>query len=104
VKHSCDGSTRDLYLFPTQIGEINNEIKRMYGVFGIEYHTPVYDFDIPRDDIWGKMGIISKKDARTGSKSNATGALLFKYGLIPSIDEYAIGDRRKSRLFKLMEY
>ncbi len=91
VKNACDGSTRDLYLFPTQIEKVNDEVKKMYAHFDITYETPVYDFDLPNDtDLWDKMGISEKLKIpmTTGQKQreekNTTGRKLYELGLMPT--------------------
>ncbi len=111
IKHACDGSTRDLYLFPTQIEKINNEIKKMYSHFGVTYETPVYDLDPPDNvDLWDKMRISDKNYLSPHRESNpdgpgmTTGKKLFEMGLMPeeNVKGSPLDFRMQSRCFQFI--
>lgn len=47
VKTVADGSNRNMSFFPAQMPEVCALIRGLYKTFGIEYTTPVFDFDCP---------------------------------------------------------
>jgi len=111
IKNACDGSTRDLYLFPTQIEKINNEVKKMYAHFDLSYETPVYNFDLPDTvDLWDKMGISEKlriqttKEPKKQEKKNTTGRRLYELGLMPAenVKGTALDQHMQSRCFQFI--
>lgn len=87
ISHVADGVTRELPYLPSHMEKPIARLKEVYRQLGLEYHTPVYDFDIPREMSFfdrfllpeeGKQGIVVDPDART------TGRYLHDLGILPT--------------------
>ncbi|HLD30232.1 MAG TPA: hypothetical protein VJC03_07805, partial [bacterium] len=89
ITSAADGSTRDLYLFPTQMEPVNREVKKMYSRFGLVYETPVYDTALPENSsLWDKILRAERLSDESGSPGEkggeSTGVILYRLGLMPA--------------------
>jgi len=91
ITHVCDGANQGMRLFPAQMARVIEEIKKMYASFGIEYTTPVFDFESPQniefvDRLHLEKITTGKEDNSSPDKKKAqtTGCKLFEMGLTPS--------------------
>lgn len=87
IRVVADGATRELPLLPSHMEKPIARMRALYAEYGIDYLTPVYDYDIPREiDFFDKLRM--EKDGDTGvavdPKDNTTGQYLFRLGLLPS--------------------
>ena len=83
----ADGATRELQFLPSHMEKPIQRMRELYAEYGIEYLTPVYDFDIPREiDFFDKLKM--EKDGDKGvevdPQGDTTGRYLFEQGLLPS--------------------
>lgn len=88
IKNVADGSTRDWSFFPSHMEKVILLFRQMYVKFGIEYHTPVYDFDTPApiefiDKIYADKKLATEPKV-TQQHKNTTGNYLYKLGIFPS--------------------
>lgn len=105
IVHVADGVTRELPLLPSHMEEPIQRLREMYASYGIEYHTPVYDFDVPPE-----IGFFDKlflpEDGASGVTVDpalrTTGRHLHELGLMPTenIKGSALDRRRQYRCFQ----
>ncbi len=86
IEDVADGINREWPFFPAHIESIINEFRKMYLEFGITYHTPVFEFDLPSepsflDKLKGAKQF-SKED-RNSSGKKSTGRYLYELGIVP---------------------
>ncbi len=87
IKVVADGATRELQLLPSHMEKPIQRMRALYAEYGIDYLTPVYDFDIPREiDFFDKLKM--EKDGDSGvavdPQERTTGRYLHGLGLLPS--------------------
>ncbi len=91
IKNVCDGANQGMNIFPAQMKDIIQNLYKMYASFGINYTTPVFDFEGPQDiefvdrlHLEGYLSGDQEKDITDESKKATTGYKLFELGLMPS--------------------
>jgi hypothetical protein len=92
IAYVCDGANQGMYLFPDQMSDVIEEIKKMYAHFKINYFNPVFEFEGPQDiDFADRLHferIPSLKEKHNSSsyekKKKTTGYKLYELGLMPS--------------------
>lgn len=105
IRHVADGVTRELQYLPSHMEKPLGRLREYYASFGIEYHTPVYDFDVPPeigffDKVFlpedGDRGVAVDPGLRT------PGRYLHELGLLPqdNIKGSALDRRRQYRCFQ----
>jgi len=105
IRTVADGATRELRFLPSHMEKPIEKLRALYAEYGIEYLTPVYDFDIPREiDFFDKLKM--EKDGQTGVEidpdGRTTGRYLHELGLLPSenIKGSALDRRLQYRCFQ----
>ncbi len=105
IRVVADGATRELRFLPSHMVQPIERMRSLYAEYGIEYLTPVYDFDIPREiDFFDKLRM--EKDGQEGvevePQQNTTGRHLHELGLLPSenIKGSALDRRLQYRCFQ----
>jgi len=105
IQTVADGATRELRFLPSHMEKPIERVRALYAEYGIEYLTPVYDFDIPREiDFFDKLRM--EKDGEKGveiePQRRTTGRRLHELGLLPSenIKGSALDRRLQYRCFQ----
>lgn len=91
IKFVFDGAHKGMEYSSDQMREVMDEFKKMYVCYGIEYNSPVYEFDSPDGIGWiDKLGLEVKtifndaeRDTTTKKAGYTTGDRLFEIGLFP---------------------
>lgn len=105
IRHVADGVTRELQLLPSHMERPIERMRELYRSYGVEYHTPVYDFDIPKEMSFFDK-VLQSEDGRTGVPvepgARTTGRHLHELGLMPTenIKGSALDRRLQFRCFQ----
>lgn len=79
----ADGANKNSDIFPAQMAPVLSELRGMYKRYGIEFVSPVFNYEFPEEIDWKhKFGLVSKPKKRTGEKT--TGQVLFERGITPA--------------------
>lgn len=88
VRAVSDGANRHMDLFPEQMPSVVGIIKKMYADYGIEYLTPVFDYDYPDNLDWAdRLGIrdfVSPGASQDNQEKLTAGRRLFDMGILPA--------------------
>jgi len=98
ITHVADGVTRELAYLPSHMEKPIDRLKIFYEKYGITYHTPVYDFDIPREmNFFDRLAL--RDEATSGvvvePGKRTTGRYLHERGLMPAENIKGSGLDRK---------
>ncbi len=91
VGNVWDGANKNMTIFPAQMSEVLQMLRGMYGLAGIRYDSPVYDYDDDQGINFGNF-LYGLSPARTsgsvenGAAQETTGAELFRLGVLPRPD------------------
>lgn len=83
IETVADGANKGMTHFPAQMAPVISEIRAMYRRFGIEYLTPVFDYESPAQLGWQeKLGIGG--GGEEPPQGTSTGDLLYERGITPA--------------------
>ncbi|MBN2407018.1 MAG: hypothetical protein JXJ19_04925 [Elusimicrobia bacterium] len=106
----CDGASKGMDLFPAQMRPVIEELKKMYGKLGIEYFTPVYEYDSPNNPEFIDRLHLERftdkgaADAAGGPAGNTAGDKLYEMGILPekNVKGTALDRKMQSRCFQFI--
>lgn len=86
INYVYDGMTRELLHLPGHMPEIRALFRDLYRDFGIEFSSPVIDWDVPEDQRFVDRLIVDRHgfSALPGAKRRTTGDWLYNNGLLPN--------------------
>ena len=78
ITEAADGANKNSDHFPSQMAPVIEDIKAMYLRFGINFNTPVFDFEFPENLDWKhKLGLPVKVNPPAGL---TTGRFIYERG------------------------
>lgn len=88
IRDIADGSTKDWIFFPSHMEKVIVLFRQMYKKFNINYHTPVYNFDVPppisfMDKIY-PGGLSEPENRNRNFDRKTTGKYLYDLGFFSS--------------------
>ena len=81
-----DGANRNMTIFPAQMSEVLEMLRRLYGLADIEYENPVFDYDDDQGMDFGSAlwGLSPARGGKKGTRGPTTGEELHELGLAPA--------------------
>ena len=108
IVNVADGANRNMSHFPAQMAEVIGELQAMYAHFGIDFTSPVFDYDFPDDIDWfHKLGLASLVADRNGKKptkkGKTTGQVLRDMAILPeeNVKGTPLDQKMQGRCFQL---
>lgn len=81
ITEVADGANKNSDHFPAQMAPVLEGIKEIYGRFGVNFSSPVFDYEFPEDLDWKhKFGLVDNVKPPSGK---TTGQLLYEKGIMP---------------------
>lgn len=108
ISEVADGANKNMSHFPAQMIEVIAELKKMYQRFGVNYTSPVFDYDFPDGLDWfQKIGLAALTNQpfskKGGPKGKTTGQLLVEKGILDqeNVKGKEIDRKMQGRCFQL---
>jgi len=112
VANACDGANKAMDIFPVQMKIVIDEIKNMYSRFGVNFSTPVFNYEkhhglefTDRLNLEKTLSDEKKEDDPDAEKQkNTAGYKLFEMGLMPAenVKGTKLDKKMQARCFQLI--
>lgn len=94
IRHVCDGANKGMHLFPDQMKSVIEDLRGLYGRFGIDYTNPVFSYEPPEEGEFIEMqnraligplpGDVEVEPPSPARSAETTGCHLYRLGLAPT--------------------